>query len=432
MMLRQRIIRTVGLVVLLVSTLQVLLAGQATAQTVACADYSSTSAAQFALDINPALASGLDPDGNGIACDDQQSGQSGTSGADRGTTDLQLPGTGDPSPTPAGQQGQPNVDAVDQQPTGDQALPSGQQGQQAQSLDGRLGGTRAGWEAVYGAPTAEEPGSRPEIVLTSSTALATSSSFVTLWFNDQAFLVFIDAETSWSGAEAAPIIQQLMPTDITSIPDGEELSDGSLLIPMFSAQLAQVVSADVMADAGAPGVPGDLYLLLTTDGGDRAVQVEIGIGNGDNVREDVNSGDTTTTSAPTQAPDTTTTTSTTVGTNAFLQGARAEVNRLLGEYDEFMAILAAGTFTDAEIDRMDAILSGWIALEDTLPAAPPEHAALATQLSQVRTDLGFAALLIISGLDANDTATIDEAISLMDSAHAGLLDLDQQLTALGI
>ncbi len=421
----------VGLIALLVSTFQLVFAGQVSAQTVTCADYSSASAAQFTLEINPNLASALDPDGNGIACDDAGSGQLGASG-DRAPSDLQLPGVDEPTPTPAGQQGQTNVDAIDQQPVDGPALPTqpasgpstGQQNQQ--TLDGRIGSDRAGWEAIYGGPLNEDVGSRPEIVITDSGPMPTANSFVTLWFNDQAFIILLSAETSWSGGEAASIIQELLPTDILSLPEGEVLSDGSLLIPMVSEQLAPVISAESMADAGAPG---DLYLLLITDGGERAVEIEIGVGDGDNVREDID-GSTTTSGFPTPTPATTTTT----GDNSSLQHTRTEVDRLLAEHDEFLAILEAGTFTDAEIDRANAILSSWVPLDTELPAAPPEYAASAAQLQQIRTDLGSAAQHIIAGLAAGgqDDATVDESLGLLDSAHASLLDLDRQLTALGV
>ncbi len=439
-----RLIRMVGLIALFASTLPLLSAGQVSAQTVTCADYSSVSSAQFALEINPNLASALDPDGNGIACDDEASGQS--DGTDRTASDLQLPDIGAPSPTPAGQQGQdqPEVDAIDQQPIdlpGGLELPTPSAPDQPagslglpdpQALAGRLGSERPAWETIWGAPFGEDPGSRPEIVLTEWGPMPTASAFVTLWFNDQAFIILISAETSWSGAEAAPIILELLPPDITAIPDGEILDDDSLLIPMFSEQLATVIDVEEMADAGAPGMAGDLYLLLITDGGDEAVQIEIGVGNGDDVREDINgeSGIGTTPGFPTPTPVVTIAT----GANPFLQDTRVEVDRLLAEYDEFLEVLLTGTYTDAEIDRLTEILSGWIALDTALPDAPAENSGIATQLQQVRTDLGTGALLVVTSLAAGgeDTTSIDESLQLLDSAHDTLLGLDEQLTALGV
>lgn len=438
-----RCIRVMGLIAVMLGMSAVLHAGPVTGQTTSCADYSSASAAQFALEINSSLASALDPDGNGIACDHEGGGQSGATGAGREPSDLQLPDIGDPAPSPSGQQDLPDVGAVDQQPVGTAtglelptqpplAPPTGQQ--DAQPLDGRIGGSRVAWEAIYGPSFNEADGGSPEVRLTESEPVPTSTMLATLWFNDQAFIVFLRADTSWSGAEAAPIIQEFLPTDITSIPEGYVLSDGSLLIPMFSEQLALAISAESMAEARIPGVPGDLYLLLITDGGERAVEIEIGIGNGDNVREDIDGSPTATTTPlalPTLPPDTTTTAAV---PSAFLQETRAEVDRLLAEYDEFTAILAAGTFTDAEIDRMSEIIGGWVELDTSLPTAPPEHAGLAMQLQQVRTDLGSVALLIITGLASGgeDDTTIDESLALLDAAHTNLLELDQQLTALGV
>lgn len=439
-----RLIRMVGLIALFASTFQLLSTGQAAAQTVKCDDYSSANAAQFALEINPNLAGALDPDGNGIACDDEASGQS--DGTDRTATDLQLPDMGDPAPTPAGQQGQdqPDVDAIDQQPidlTGGLELPTPPATDQPtgplglpdpQALAGRIGSDRPAWETIWGAPFSEDPGSRPEIVLTEWGPMPTASAFVTLWFNDQAFIILISAETSWSGAEAAPIILELLPPDITTLPDGEILDDDSLLIPMFSEQLATVIDVEEMADAGAPGMAGDLYLLLITNGGDEAVEIEIGVGNGDNVREDINGQGATTPVVPTPTLELGGASS--IDETIFLQETRVEVSLLLSQYDEFLEILLAGSFTDAEIDRLTEILSGWIALDTALPDAPAEHAGIATQLQQVRTDLGTGALLVVSSLAAGgeDTTTIDESLQMLDFAHDTLVDLDQQLTALGV
>src|SRR5690606_8705503 len=105
-----------GLVAMLMAALALPMA--ATAQTPTCADYSSQAAAQFALDINPSLAPSLDPDGNGIACDDAAGAAQALS-----STELQLPtDQAEAPPTtsqaqpPTGQQ-QPTADVIDGQPT---------------------------------------------------------------------------------------------------------------------------------------------------------------------------------------------------------------------------------------------------------------------------------------------------------------------------
>ncbi|HEV2127454.1 MAG TPA: hypothetical protein VGR22_02420 [Thermomicrobiales bacterium] len=110
---------------------------------------------------------------------------------------------------------------------------------------------------------------------------------------------------------------------------------------------------------------------------------------------------------------------------------RAEVDRLQGEIDELRSIIAAGTFTDAEIDRLSAIIGNWIALDTGLPAAPSEHSAMAQQLQQVRTDLSTVGLNLLLLISAPDSVDINETSQLLDSAERTLDALDQQLTALG-
>ena len=103
---RFRVPHLLGLFAMLMGALALPMATVAQAPT--CADYSSTAAAQFALDINPSLAPSLDPDGNGIACDDAAGAAQTPS-----STELQLPTGAAETPTPATAQGQPTADVID-------------------------------------------------------------------------------------------------------------------------------------------------------------------------------------------------------------------------------------------------------------------------------------------------------------------------------
>lgn len=426
-----------GLLAILIAALALPAVSTVAAQDVNCDDYSTTAAAQFALDINPGLAGALDPDGNGIACDDAAGAdQPGTSGQDRSSTDLQLPTGQEETPVAAGSDPVATVDAVDQQPTNTTTTTT--QPAAPGIMDARIGGDRTSWEAVYGAPIEESAGSGPGIVLTTSPSIPTAQSVVALWYNDQAYLVLLSAETSWSGAELAPIIEDILPADIATLPEGEVLSDGSLLITLFSEQLATVVNATDMADLGVPGVPGDLYLLLITDGGDRAIDVEIGIGNGANVREDVNTASTTvtdptpaTTNQPTPVVSTNTTTTTSPDSTAFLQATRTEVDNLQAEIDELRAIIEAGTFSEAESERLSTIIISWLAIDTSLPIAPAEYSGIATQMQQVRTDISSVGLSLFTVIGTGDASGVQGAADLLSSIEGILDQIDQQLTALG-
>ena len=128
-----RVPHLLGLFAMLVGALALPMA--TTAQTPTCADYSSTAAAQFALDINPSLAPSLDPDGNGVACDDAASAAQTPS-----STELQLPTGAAETPAATTGQPQPTADVIDGQPTQSTTT---QTQPQTGDLDGRIGGSRA-------------------------------------------------------------------------------------------------------------------------------------------------------------------------------------------------------------------------------------------------------------------------------------------------
>lgn len=304
MVRRFRLVRMIGLLTLLVSACSLSIISTGAVQGVTCADYSTTSAAQFALDINPNLANALDPDGNGRACDHESA-----MGLDRSANDLQIPAEPDETPTPVRSQPNATVDVIDQQPVDTAQQPTPVQGitlepsqeptptpgnttQQTgiSVLDGRLGSTVTAFARVHDTPIDEQVSeANPAIVGRSYTAPQTATELFVIYFDDRAAIVLVTAEQPWTGTEAAAVIREFLPADVTQLPSSSEtLADGSILIPIFSDDLATGVTADMMANANLPGVPGDMYMLLVTDGSNRATEIEIGIGNGYNVREDVN------------------------------------------------------------------------------------------------------------------------------------------------
>lgn len=428
-----------GLVAMLMAALALPMA--ATAQTPTCADYSSQAAAQFALDINPSLAPSLDPDGNGIACDDAAGAAQAPS-----STELQLPtGQAEAPPTtsqaqpPTGQQ-QPTADVIDGQPT----QPSAQQPTQPQGgeLDGRIGGSRVAFEAAQGQPVQEFPSETdPNVTGIGYAGTGAIADIFVVYHNDQAIIIWLTPAQSWTTEEASGVLAGFVPADVTTLPQPEPLADGSLLMPVNSQILAGAVTQQAMTAAGIPGVPGDMYLLLTTDGGQGIIDVEIGIGNGDNVREDVNNEQAgQAPDAPTPTPVTSTqlptptpgTTGTTVDSTAFLSQARTEVDQYQAEITELRAILGQETFTDADTSRLTEIVVGWMAIDTTPLTAPPEHAAIADQLTSIHADLSNAGGIVFLVLSTGDTSRVQEAADAINRADGNLATLDQQLTALGV
>ncbi len=160
-------------------------------------------------------------------------------------------------------------------------------------LDGRLGSMQPTFETVHGVPVEEIPSdTNPAVISRAYTPPATVADLFVVYFNNQVAIVLLTAQAPWSSADAAGIIDDCLPQDVTTLPQPEALGDGSLLMPITSQQLATGVTADMMTQAGLPGVPGDLYIRLTVDSANLITEVEMGIGNGDNVREDINSGGT--------------------------------------------------------------------------------------------------------------------------------------------
>lgn len=424
-----RLLRLVGFVAVLLGSIT-LPGSLATAQEPSCADYSSAAAAQFALEINASLAGALDPDGNGIACDHEGSSGNPTPSS----TTLQLPTESADAPAPANQVPPATVDVIDQQPTTSTTQQSG-----TSVLTGRIGDTQPSFAAVHGAPIEELPSdTNPSVNLRVYTPPATAFDLYTVDWNDQVVIVVVVAEDSWDGTQAAGIMDDYLPADITTLPNPEVLPDGSLLIPVFSNDLSTGITAEMMSQAGLPGVPGDMYVLLFTDGADRVVEIELGIGNGSDIREDAAAGVTpteTTSAPPTTAPlkptPTPETTTSTTDAATFLQQARAEVTQYQGEITELRTIIGAGTFTEAETQRLSEIIVGWMAIDTSLPSAPPEHSAIATQLQQVRGDLANVGSTLFFAISSGDTSGIQTAADLLTTVETNLTQLDQQLAALG-
>lgn len=429
-----RVPHLLGLIAMLMGALVLPMA--TSAQTPTCADYSSTAAAQFALDINPGLAASLDPDGNGVACDDATSSDQTTPSS----TELQLPTGAAETPTTAAGQAQPTVDVVDQQPANATTTTTTTQ-PQAGDLAGRIGGTRASFDAAYGQPVHET--ASQDTPNTVGVAYASGTDAITevfvVYVQDQATVIWLTPAQPWTTDVAAGIISDFVPTDVTTLPQPEQLDDGTLLMPVTSQVLAAGITQQAMTSAGLPGAPGDMYLLLTTDGGQLITEVEIGLGNGDNVRAEASGGQATvTTPAPTtaaQLPTPTPAATTAAGTTtdaAFLQQARTEVNQYRSEIIELRTILGKATLTDADTARLSEIVVGWMAIDTTPITAPPEHAGIAEQLTSIHADLSTVGGIVFTVISTGDTTRIAEAAETLDRAEQNLTALDQQLTALGV
>lgn len=406
------------------------------AQTPTCADYSSTAAAQFALDINPSLASSLDPDGNGIACDDAAGAAQTPS-----STELQLPTGAAETPAPTTGQPQPTADVIDGQPTQSTTT---QTQPQTGDLDGRIGGSRAAFEAAYGQPLQETPSeTNPAVTGVGYAGTESIADIFVVYASDQAIIIWLTPAQPWTADQASGVLNGFVPADVTTLPQPEPLADGSLLMPVTSQILAGSITPETMSTAGIPGAPGDMYLLLTTDGSQMIVDVEVGIGNGDNVRESASTGQTgppTTATTPTPATTgqqttptpATGTTGTSTDATAFLQQARTEVDQYQSEIAELRTILGKETFTEADTTRLSEIVVGWMAIDTTPITAPPEHAAIAQQLTSIHSDLSAVGGIIFMVLSTGDTTQVQEAADTLSRAEQSLNTLDQQLTGLGV
>lgn len=422
-----------GLVVACASALALVSTGSAVAQPAGCADYSTAAAAQFALDINAGLALTLDPDANGVACDHDEA-----SGANAPTAGgLQLPAEDPTAPAGAAVPAQATIDAINQQPANTTTTTTQQP---AISLDGTLGSSRAAFEAVYGAPVEEtQDESIPEIVGVTYSPPPTAFDLFTVYDTDEVAIIYIGAETTWDGAGVVTMLQPFLPDDVAELPQPETLDDITYLMTLHSTAFEQPSVSALMTRAGIPGEPGDFYIVLYTEDGSGVYDIEIGLGNGDNVRADFTPEIEPTSGVsvpadlpvPTMPPTEPVVQTTTVDATTFLANTRADVDQLQQQIASFRAIFAAATFTDAEIDQLSVITSEWLAIDTSLPPAPPEHSQMAQQMQQVRLDISTVGMGMVLFMAEPEGFDVTETANLLDSAELSLSDLDQQLTALG-
>jgi hypothetical protein len=212
-----------------------------------CDDFETQDEAQSAL--NDANSDELDPDGDGIACDslpDEAESSEGDLTADTQSSPCAVSDEGDNNEETEAEAG----------------------------LDGRLGGSRAGFESVYGEPVDDEFFIEYDI--------EDCGTVFTSYFEDE---VVIDIaifspredeekeftepdEADWTVAQAEQIVKNFLPTDAE---DGDTLVEDESLIMVegFSETLEQEVP-EAAYDYGdnTPTYGGYSYALHLTNGGE--------------------------------------------------------------------------------------------------------------------------------------------------------------------
>jgi hypothetical protein len=389
-------IRTLTLTLLMIS----LLAGSvhptfAVAQTadISCDDFVTQPAAQALLDADAAYAAALDEDGNGVACEDLPSTRSGDS--------VSVPQA---SPTSA-----PEEAATPEAVVTTDASPSApalSDEEVAAALDGRYGGSRESFEALYGAPRetdeAEEAASFfYDIPGFESVEVAYYEGFV------RAFVVALPGPVDV--ATGNNLVDFFLPVDTTIEAQNVDNGAGALVTIAFSPALQQRFDAEVYELYGATGQQGEFYYQFRLDDDGQVAAIDMTLGG--RLDETEPAGDTA----------------------AYLAEAMAGYDGVIASMGVFAALIGAPPDepTDAYRDALRTEAAIW---QDAYTAAlaltpPDELADLHEQYLAFMDLMNDAAADINNGLDQDDPDLIDQGINQVIEATTLIEDLDGAFAA---
>jgi hypothetical protein len=350
---------------------------------ITCADFNRPEAAQALLDADDSYAEALDPDGNGVACDDE------------GAADEETPeATEEPTAEPPAEPTAEPAEEATEEPERTSRNP----------LRWRLGSNLADFEDVYGEP-AGDPENYPlgypyEVEGFAEVAVFPHRGYVV-------HLTLVAPEDdAWSQREADRIGREFLPADWV---DERPIvtADGDLLVPGHSVALEPRFSQATYERYGASGEQGDAFLLFRLNDDNAIDTIEIGLGNrlqdppddiAPDPRDEGDEGD--------EGDEE----ETAVDPAQYLRDVRAQFDVLVSSIDEFGRIISDPNFAadQALRDRLAEILVLWAgAAEDTAALqAPEEFAELQAAFQQYADLLASAAIDLTVGLSAGDETSI--------------------------
>lgn len=365
------------------------------AQTVdiSCEDFVTQPAAQALLDADAAYAALLDEDGNGVACED-----------------LPITRTGDsvrvPSATPSSEPELSATPVAEAPSAASPAAPALSDEAVAAALDGRYGGSRESFEALYGAPRETDEADEAasffyDIPGFESVEVAYYEGFV------RAFVVALPGPVDV--ATGNNLVDFFLPADTTIEAQNLDNGAGALVTIAFSPALQQRFDAEVYDLYGATGQQGEFYYQFRLDDDGQVVAIDMTLG-GRQVEAEP-AGDTA----------------------AYLTDAMAGYDGVIASMGVFAALIGAPPDepTDAYRDALRTEAAIW---QDAYTAAqaltPPDDLADLHEQYLAFTELMNAAATDISdGLDQDDPDLIDQGINQVIEATTLIEDLDGAFAA---
>jgi hypothetical protein len=401
---------TLSVLVLVLGPLSALLAPvRAVAQEeITCADFVRQEAAQALLEADGDYAATLDPDGDGIACNETEGAEEESAGGSEGTEDV-----GEDQATPV---------------AGEEAA-GGEQPTMTNPLRGRFGSNREQFEELYGRPYNDD---KAEIYPIGLLYRVDGFNRVYAFYHRDyvAYLTLIALEDEpWTQSEAEERAKQFLPVDWEQAGEPIEVDDGDLLIPGHSVALAGRFSADTYERYGAQGEQGDVYFLLRLAGGNEVTAIEIGLGNDVQSPPDQAGGEAEGRNQVGDAGEE-------VDPEEYLADVRRQFDILTASVEEFGAIITDPNFTtdQALFDRLIQILVIWASASvDAQSLTPPdEYQDLHEAFLEYTALLSGAATDLTVGLSSGETASIQAGGQKLEAAIELQPSIEAMLTEAGV
>jgi hypothetical protein len=217
-----------------------------------CGDFNTQEAAQAILDANLGADTerALDPDGDGLACEDLPSSGNGN----------QVEPTAEPEETA--------VPEETEEPTDEPAA--------KKPLDSRLGGTKESFETKYGDPVDAGQGNYPIGNFYEAAGFETVNAF---YHKDYvAYLTLTAAaDAPWSKIKANQLVKGFLPSDV-KLDKAANTDDGDALTTGHSKALEKRFGESTYEKYGAKGELGDLYFVLRLNEDSKVDVIEIALG----------------------------------------------------------------------------------------------------------------------------------------------------------
>jgi hypothetical protein len=364
-----------------------------------CADFNTQEAAQAILDANVGADTerALDPDGDGLACEDLPSSGNGNQVEPTATTAAtEVPD-------------EPEETVVPDEPAA------------KKPLDGRFGGTRDSFEAEYGDPVDAGQGIYP---LGDSYEVAGFDTVNAFFHKDYVAYITLtaDAAAPWSKIKANQLVKGYLPSDV-KLDKAINTDDGDALTTGHSKALEKRFGESTYEKYGAKGELGDLYFILRLNEDSKVEGIEIALGHELQIGE---------VPAPEETP--TAATGYTQEQLDYLTTTGDEFDTLqvsIDMFDQVLDAFGAGTITAEEaVNQLVAIFTTWQTANTTAQGItpPPDMDATHDLYLEFTGLLAGAAEDYANGITNSDDAALAAGDEKVGQARALVPILDALLS----